>query len=110
MGLPTDRDSAEATLATVRELCGRLDLDHADADYMADKADRLAAYATSLLARGRGVHAHLLVEHQGQVPPRDALDLWNWLELHRRLHAPGASQPVVHTHPAGGPLTQGWQP
>src|SRR6266511_1680848 len=39
----SDRDSASAALARVRDLAGRLDLDHPDPLYQAGKADQLAA-------------------------------------------------------------------
>jgi len=105
MSLPTDRQSAQWTLATVRELTGRLSLDHDDQDYIAEKADQLAGSARSLardlrlVARGRRVHAHLTSTHGGQLPERDGLDLWNLLDLHRRRHTSGPPPADAHTHP-----------
>jgi len=101
----TDRQSAEWTLATVRELAGRLTLDHDDQDYMAEKADQLAGYARSLardlrlVAHGRRVHAHLAAQHRGELPGRDGLDLWNLLDLHRRRHTSSPPPTTEHSHP-----------
>jgi hypothetical protein len=105
MSEPTDRQSAAWTLATVLELAGRLDLDHDDQDYIAEKADQLAGYARSLardlrlVARGRRVHQHLASQHGGELPERDGLDLWNLLDLHRRRHTSSPPPADPHSHP-----------
>ena len=65
----SDHDSAAGNLDQVRDLVGRLDLDHPDPLYQAGKADQLARAAADLahnlrvIATGRRLHRHLVDDH-----------------------------------------------
>jgi hypothetical protein len=80
----SDRDSATACLVWVRELAGRLDLDHPDPAYQAGKADQLARAATELahdlrvIATGRRLRRHLVDVHGrvGLADRQQNADLW----------------------------------
>jgi hypothetical protein len=104
LSLPTDYQSAQACLARLRELAGRLDLDHPDPDYQAQKADQLAeaahqfAHDLRLLARARRLHRHLVEVHQAAALP-DAVswELAAWLAFHGARHA--TSRSLTHPHP-----------
>jgi hypothetical protein len=105
VSLPTDYESAQGALDHVRGLAARLDLDHPDADYQAQKADQLGnaahqlAHDLRLLARGRRMRRHLVEAHQVVgVPEAAAMELAAWLADHDARHAvspPSAS----HAHP-----------
>jgi len=100
----SDRDSAAACLGWVRELAGRLDLDHPDALYQAGKAEQLARAATDLahdlrvLAEGRRLRRHL-VESHGRVELGD----WQqnadvWARDHHDDHRAGVPAGTPHGH------------
>jgi hypothetical protein len=65
----SDRDSATGNLDRVRDLVGRLDLDHPEPLYQAGKADQLARAAADLadylrvVAAGRRLRRHLVDDH-----------------------------------------------
>ncbi|HEY2957665.1 MAG TPA: hypothetical protein VGM21_05590 [Actinomycetota bacterium] len=102
MSLPTDYESAQGVLAHVRQLAGRLDLDHPDGDYQASVADRLAdaahllAHDLRLLARGRRLRHHLAVVHGEHIPQVDR-SVAEWLADHDRRHAEDPD--ALHDHP-----------
>ena len=105
MSRPTDYESAAGVLAHVRQLAARLDLDHPDPDYQAQKADQLAdaahqlAHDLRLLGRGRRMRRHLIQDHQAVgLPEAAAMELVGWLADHDARHA--VSPPSVsHPHP-----------
>ncbi len=105
MSLPTDYDSAQGVLAHVRQLAGRLDLDHPDGDYQASMADRLAdaahqlAHDLRLVARGRRIRHHLRVVHNldQQLPSSADWSVVEWLVHHDQRHAEDPA--LCHDHP-----------
>jgi len=105
LSLPTDYQSAQGALDHVRALAARLDLDHPDADYQAQKADQLAgaahqlAHDLRLLGRGRRMRLHLIRDHQvAGLPEAAAWALAEWLADHDARHA--FSPPSrAHRHP-----------
>ena len=117
MDLPTDRESAQWTLATVLELAARLDrgLEQTDAHagFLAETAERLSTYATSLgrdlrlVALGRRIREHLISQHGARVPPVDSLDVWNWQHLHAGRHTVATYPAPAHHHQADE-LGVGW--
>ncbi len=103
MSGPTDLDSARALLERVRQLTGRLDIHHADADYQAQKADQLAAAADQLahdlrlIGRGRRLRDHLAHVHAARVPDFAAHPTDAWMAIHDQRHR---DQPTPdHPHP-----------
>ena len=98
MSLPTDYESAQGALDHVRALAARLDVDHPDADYQAQKADQLA-HDLRLLGRGRRMRSHLAEAHQvAGLPEAAALELAEWLADHDARHAV-SPRSVTHPHP-----------
>jgi hypothetical protein len=105
MSLPSDHESAQGVLAHVRQLAGRLDLDHPDPDYQASVADRLAdaahqlAHDLRLVARGRRIRHHLRVVHDldQQLPPAAEWSVVEWLTWHDLHHARNPA--LDHDHP-----------
>ena len=105
LSLPTDYESAQGALDHVRALAARLDVDHPDADYQAQKADQLAgaahqlAHDLRLLGRGRRMRSHLAEAHQvAGLPEAAALELAEWLADHDARHAV-SPRSVTHPHP-----------
>jgi hypothetical protein len=103
----SDRDSAAACLVWVRELAGRLDLDHPDPAYQAGKADQLARAATELahdlrvIATGRRLRRHLVEDH-GRVELADRQQDANlWASDHRDDHHAGVPAGTPHEHEEG---------
>jgi hypothetical protein len=105
LSLPTNYESAQGVLDHVRALATRLDLDHPDADYQAQKADLLGdaahqlAHDLRLLGRERRMRRHLAEVHQvAGLPEAAALELAEWLADHDARHA--VSPPSMsHPHP-----------
>jgi len=104
LSLPTDYESAQGVLEHLRALAARLDLDHPDADYQAQKADQLAdaahqlAHDLRLLGRGRRTRRHLVEAHQtAGLPEAAAWELAVWLAFHDTRHA--ANPSLTHSHP-----------
>ncbi len=100
----SDRDSASAALARVRDLAGRLDLDHPDPLYQAGKADQLARAAGELahdlrvLAAGRRLRRHLVEDH-GRVELADRTQNADvWASDHRDDHRAGVPAGTSHGH------------
>src|SRR6266508_1029579 len=100
----SDRDSAGAALARVRELATRLDLDHPALAYQAGKADQLARAAADLahdlrvIAEGRRLRRHLVdthgrVELAGRIQNADV-----WASDHRGDHRAGVPAGTPHGH------------
>jgi hypothetical protein len=103
LSLPTDYQSAHGALEHLRALASRLDLDHPDADYQAQKADQLAdaahqlAHDLRLLGRGRRLRRHLIEAHQVVgLPDAAPWQLAAWLAYHDTRH--GASPSLTHPH------------
>jgi hypothetical protein len=100
----SDRDSAAAALARVRELAGRLDLDHPDPTYQAGKAEQLARAAGELahdlrvIAEGRRLRRHLLDTH-GRVELADRTQNADvWASDHLDDHHTGVPAGTPHGH------------
>jgi hypothetical protein len=100
----SDRDSAAACLVWVRELAGRLDLDHPDPGYQAGKADQLARAATDLahdlrvLAEGRRLRRHLVEDH-GRAELADRQQNADvWASDHLDDHRAGVPAGSPHRH------------
>jgi hypothetical protein len=100
----SDRDSAAACLVWVRELAGRLDLDHPDPTYQAGKAEQLARAAGELahdlrvIAEGRRLRRHLVEDH-GRVELADRTQNADvWASDHHDDHHVGVPAGTPHRH------------
>jgi hypothetical protein len=100
----SDHDSAAACLVWVRELAGRLDLDHPDPAYQAGKAEQLARAAKDLahdlrvLAEGQRLRRHLVDVH-GRVELADRTQNADvWASDHHDDHRAGVPVGTPHGH------------
>jgi hypothetical protein len=103
----SDRDSAAACLVWVRELAGRLDLDHPDASYQAGTADQLAravgelAHDLRVIAEGRRLRRHLVEDH-GRMELADRIqNADRWAGDHLDDHRAGGHAGSRHDHEEG---------
>jgi hypothetical protein len=100
----SDHDGASAALARVRELAGRLDLDHPDPSYQAGKADQLARAATDLahdlrvLAEGRRLRRHLVDTHGRAELADQQRNADVWASDHLDDHRAGVPVGTPHRH------------
>jgi hypothetical protein len=105
----SDCESAAAALARVRELAGRIDLEHPDLLYQAGKAEQLARAAADLahdlrvIAEGRRLRRHLVEDHgRAELADRQQnADVWT--SDHHADHHAGvpAGTPHAHDHDEG---------
>jgi hypothetical protein len=105
----SDHDSAAGNLARVRDLVGRLDLDHPDSLYQAGKADQLARAAADLahdlrvLAAGRRLGRHLVDDHGRAELAAHTQNADVWASDHRDDHHAGVPAGQPHTHEGESP-------
>jgi hypothetical protein len=100
----SDRDSAAACLASVRELAARLDLDHPDPSYQAGKAEQLAhaagelAHDLRVIAEARRLRRHLVDTH-GHLELADRTQNADvWASDHHDDHHAGVPAGTPHRH------------
>jgi hypothetical protein len=101
----SDHDSAAGNLDRVRDLVGRLDLNHPDPLYQAAKADQLAQAAAAdlahdlrLLAAGRRLRRHLVDDHGHAELAGLTQNADMWASDHRDDHHAGVPAGRPHTH------------